>query len=111
MTLTWNYTDAELRTLYRDAANRGEQIKIIAELEAKTVPDVVEKLESLGERVGEDTLASWGERKKKRMLELLASGKTQKEVAKIMGVSRGTILRHKTLLEEQERKARAEEGG
>lgn len=107
-TLKWHYTDAELRTLYRDAANRGAQIKIIAELEAKTVPEVVAKLESLGECTKDDTVGAWGAWKNKRLKKLLESGRTMEQIAEVMGVSEGTILRHKALLGATERKERAE---
>lgn len=49
----WYMTDDEIRRSWRRAADKGEQIKIIAELNARTKEDVVKKLQALGEDVGE----------------------------------------------------------
>lgn len=49
----WAMTDDEIRRSWRRAADKGEQIKIIAELNAREKEDVVKKLQALGEDVGE----------------------------------------------------------
>lgn len=49
--ITWHYSDGEIRTLYRNAADKQAEIGIIAELCARTKEEVIEKLRSLGEDV------------------------------------------------------------
>ncbi len=47
----WYYTDAQIRTMYRDALDKKAQIEIISQLEAKPKDLIIQKLESLGEKI------------------------------------------------------------
>lgn len=47
----WHYTDGEIRTLYRDAKDKREQLHIIAQLNERTELEVIEKLRGMGEVV------------------------------------------------------------
>lgn len=66
----WYMTDDELRRSWRHAADHAEQIKIIAELNARSKEDVLSKLIELGEAVPEDVMkASKGRKAKHKISE------------------------------------------
>lgn len=60
----WYMTDDEIRRSWRQAADRREQAKIIAELNAREKADVIRKLIELGEEVPEDMRAAKGRKAK-----------------------------------------------
>lgn len=60
----WYMTDDEIRRSWRQAADRKEQLKIIAELNARDKADVIRKLTELGEELPEDMRAAKGRKVK-----------------------------------------------
>ena len=60
----WYMTDDEIRRSWRQAADRKEQLKIIAELNARDKADVIRKLTELGEELPEDMRAAKGRKAK-----------------------------------------------
>lgn len=54
MSKQWPMTDAEIRNSWRRCEDRVAQIRILAELNCKTKPEVIEKLRILGIEVPED---------------------------------------------------------
>lgn len=60
----WHMTDDEIRRSWRQAADRKEQLKIIAELNARDKADVIRKLTELGEELPEDMRAAKGRKAK-----------------------------------------------
>lgn len=44
----WHMTDGEIAVMYRQAANQNHQLRIIADLNAKTLSDVKDKIVRLG---------------------------------------------------------------
>lgn len=54
----WYMTDDEIRRSWRKAADKAEQIKIIAELNARTKEDVMKKLVEIGEELPENMRTS-----------------------------------------------------
>lgn len=60
----WYMTDDEIRRSWRQAADKAEQVKIIAELNAQEKADVIEKLKEIGEHIPDELKASKGRRPK-----------------------------------------------
>lgn len=60
----WYMTDDEIRRSWRQAADLKEQVKIIAELNARDKADVIRKLTELGEELPEDMRAAKGRKAK-----------------------------------------------
>lgn len=60
----WAMTDDEIRRSWRQAADKGEQVKIIAELNARSKEDVIKKLTELGEDVQKDLSARRGRKER-----------------------------------------------
>lgn len=60
----WAMTDDEIRRSWRQAADKREQVKIIAELNARDKADVIRKLTELGEELPEDMRAAKGRKAK-----------------------------------------------
>lgn len=60
----WYMTDDELRRSWRHAADHAKQIKIIAELNARSKKDVIKKLTELGEELPENMRAAKGRKVK-----------------------------------------------
>lgn len=60
----WYMTDDEIRRSWRQAADRKEQLKIIAELNARDKTDVIRKLTELGEELPEDMRTAKGRKAK-----------------------------------------------
>ena len=60
----WYMTDDEIRRSWRQAADRKEQLKIIAELNARDKADVIRKLTELGEELPKDMRAAKGRKAK-----------------------------------------------
>ena len=61
----WYMSDDEIRRSWRQAADLKEQVKIIAELNARSKEDVLKKLIELGEAVPEDVMKAQRGRKAK----------------------------------------------
>lgn len=78
----WAMTDDEIRRSWRRAADKGEQIKIIAELNARSKEDVLRKLIELGEAVPEDVMKASKGRKAKYKISEADERKIWKERSK-----------------------------
>lgn len=65
----WAMSDDEIRRSWRQAADLKEQVKIIAELNARSKEDVLNKLIKLGEEIPEDLEAQKGRKAKYKISE------------------------------------------
>lgn len=63
----WEMTDYEIRRSWRQAADKGEQIKIIAELNARSKDDVIAKLKEIGEEIPAEIAAAKGRKPKYKL--------------------------------------------
>lgn len=83
-------TDAQMRRLYRQADNKVHQVRVLAELNARSIKETVEKLESIGCEVdrarvtaihaGTDRKA-WTQAEIDKLFEMKRTGRTWEEIA------------------------------
>lgn len=55
----WHYSDHMIRLLWRNALDKREQIRILAELNCRTVEEVKQKLNELGLKMEPEPLEEW----------------------------------------------------
>lgn len=98
-------TDEEICTSYRDAADKGQQVEILAELNAATVETITAILERGGYRVGEEAEEAkpakkvakvekgkaWSAEEDARLAELHNAGMSGKAIGELMGRSRYAV--------------------
>lgn len=105
----WYYTDAQIRTMYRDALDRAEQIEILSQLEAKPKEQIIEKLEQLGEVIEirrvdrrrrvkrqdreERIILEWNKEDIETVRKMVESGCCMKHIMTIMHTSTETLKR------------------
>ena len=83
-------TDAQMRRLYRQADNKVHQVRVLAELNARSIKETVEKLESIGcevdrarvtaIHVGTDRKA-WTQAEIDKLFEMKRAGRSWGEIA------------------------------
>lgn len=87
------FSDDEIMGLWRRAENRMVQVKILAELNACTKADMLDKLESLGVDVAVYRLAKpQAKLDPERALQLYRKGYNDVQIARALGVKRKTVL-------------------
>lgn len=83
-------TDAQMRRLYRQADNKVHQVRVLAELNARSIKDTVEKLESIGCEVdrqkvtaihGGTNRKAWTQAEVDKLFEMKRAGRTWEEIA------------------------------
>ena len=83
-------TDAQMRRLYRQADNKVHQVRVLAELNARSIKDTVDKLESIGCEVdrqkvtaihGGTNRKSWTQAEVKKLLDMKNAGRPWEEIA------------------------------
>lgn len=83
-------TDAQMRRLYRQADNKVHQVRVLAELNARSIKDTVEKLESIGCEVdrqkvtaihGGTNRKAWTQAEVDKLLEMKRAGRSWEEIA------------------------------
>ena len=83
-------TDAQMRRLYRQAENKVHQVRVLAELNARSIKDIVDKLESIGCEVdrqkvtaihGGTNRKSWTQAEVKKLLDMKNAGRPWEEIA------------------------------
>lgn len=83
-------TDAQMRRLYRQADNKVHQVRVLAELNARSIKDTVEKLESIGCEVdfasvtainGGTDRKAWTKAEVEKLFEMKRAGRSWKEIA------------------------------
>lgn len=95
-------TDEEICTSYRDAANKGQQIGILAQLNATTPKAITAVLEKGGYRVGEkkepqktiprgEKGKAWSAEEDARIAELHNAGMSGKAIGEVMGRSKYAV--------------------
>ena len=83
-------TDDEIRSSMRKAKNPGEQVKVLAELNACGESEVRAKLEQLGIEIPATKPKTW-KFDTSRASQLLAEGKTDLEAAEMLGITKLTF--------------------
>lgn len=92
-------TDSELKVSYLQAANRDSQVKVIAELNARSVKDTIDKLESLGLEVNVPRVTatygnrrrSWKQAEVDKMMRMRSEGNTWREIGFALCRSMDTV--------------------
>ena len=83
-------TDAQMRRLYRQADNKVHQVRVLAELNARSIKDTVEKLESIGCEVdrarvtaihGGTNRKAWTQAEVDKLFEMKRAGRSWEEIA------------------------------
>ena len=83
-------TDAQMRRLYRQADNKVHQVRVLAELNARSIKDTVEKLESIGCEVdrakvtaihGGTNRKAWTQSEVDKLFEMKREGRSWEEIA------------------------------
>ena len=83
-------TDAQMRRLYRQADNKVHQVRVLAELNARSIKDTVEKLESIGCEVdrarvtaihGGTNRKAWTQAEVDKLFEMKRTGRSWEEIA------------------------------
>lgn len=83
-------TDAQMRRLYRQADNKVHQVRVLAELNARSIKDTVEKLESIGCEVdrqkvtaihGGTNRKAWTQAEVDKLFEMKREGRSWEEIA------------------------------
>lgn len=94
-------TDSEIVALYRQAANKKQQIGILADLTCKKVPEVIAILQQNGESVpmGADKgdtngRVEWTNEREAKLLALKEAGKTWQEIADEIGGTNKSVSQH-----------------
>lgn len=83
-------TDDEIRSSMRRAKHPAEQVKVLAELNARSEAEVRTKLEELGIAVPAKKPKAW-KFDTGRARQLLAEGRTDLEAAEMLGISKQTF--------------------
>ena len=82
-------TDAQMRRLYRQADNKVHQVRVLAELNARSIKDTVEKLESIGCEVdrqkvtvihGGTNRKAWTQAEVDKLFEMKRAGRSWEEI-------------------------------
>ena len=92
-------TDSELKVSYLQAANRTNQVRVLAELNARSINDTVGKLQSLGLDVDVRGVATsygacrrtWKQKEVDRMMLMRSEGHTWREIGYALCRSRQTV--------------------
>lgn len=94
-------TDGEIVASYRQAANKKQQIGILADLTRKKVPEVIAILQQNGENIpmgAEDGDTSgqvrWTNEREAKLLALKEAGKTWQEIADEIGGTNKSVSMH-----------------
>ena len=83
-------TDAQMRRLYRQADNKVHQVRVLAELNARSIKETVEKLESIGCEVdrqkvtaihGGTNRKAWTRAEVDKLFEMKRAGRSWEEIA------------------------------
>jgi hypothetical protein len=83
-------TDAQMRRLYRQADNKVHQVRVLAELNARSIKDTVDKLESIGCEVdrarvtaihGGTNRKGWTQAEVDKLFEMKRAGRSWQEIA------------------------------
>lgn len=83
-------TDAQMRRLYRQADNKVHQVRVLAELNARSIKDTVDKLESIGCEIdrarvtaihGGTNRKAWTKDEVDKLFEMKRAGRTWQEIA------------------------------
>lgn len=83
-------TDAQMRRLYRQADNKVHQIRVLAELNARSIKETVEKLESIGCEVDRQKVTAihggtdrkvWTQAEIDKLFEMKRAGRSWEEIA------------------------------
>ncbi len=82
-------TDAQMRRLYRQADNKVHQVRVLAELNARSIKDTVEKLESIGCEVDRQKVTAirvktnrkaWTQAEVEKLFEMKRAGRSWEEI-------------------------------
>ena len=93
-------TDGQIVVLYRDAADRAEQINILIELNACRREDIENILTANGYKISKPHhKGCWAQEKEERYKELLPKGVSIANIARQMGISYYSASQKKRQLE------------
>lgn len=96
----WAMTDEEIRNSWRRCRNKEYHVRIIAELNARSIKDTVKKLKSLGIDVdekratacfGNEMRKSWTQKDIDKLIRLHDEGKSWKEIGYELDRSGGSV--------------------
>ena len=99
---TFAMTDKEILRNWRNARNKAYQVRVLAELNARSVKDTIDKLLSLGIDLDTDDMRKyygigcndrkmWTQQEIDKLVELKAKGALWKEIAYELGRSSGSV--------------------
>ncbi len=93
-------TDAQMRRLYRQADNKVYQVRVLAELNARSLKETVEKLESIGCEVdrarvttihGRTNRKEWTQAEVEKLFEMKRAGRTWEEIGYELNCNRSAV--------------------
>lgn len=84
-------TDTEIRAEYNTAKDKRKQVEILADLNACSAAQMIDKLKELGCEVDEAPKRTYKKLDTEKVLELYRKGMTQRKIAEELGTAQSTI--------------------
>jgi hypothetical protein len=102
---SWSMTDTEIRTMYLQAKNPKKQLRIIADLNGRSIEETVERLNAIGIEVKlpEKRVVipseAWTNDELKRLWYLRMSGLSWRQCGEMIGRSEQACIKKRPLME------------